>query len=416
MIQTIMDLPGNCTGCGACYSICEAKAILYNQNQLGFYEATIDQNRCIHCGKCSKVCIKNPNIVTEHHINQASQVYAAQSKDSEVIKKSTSGGIAYELAKFALSVGFKVVGTVYNASKQIAELRIASDPQQLNELQGSKYLQGYSAEVYQTVIEQVKGDPSSKYVIFGTPCQIYGISKAAKLCHVRDRIILVDLFCHGVPTYHLWSKYLNETEKKSRTHATMNEVAFRDKKYGWNVYTLRLANADKQLYTTSDRSLFYKIYFDHIALNKACCDCKVRMGETEADIRLGDYWGPRYSDHTDGVSAVLLVTKVGKSFIQQMKRHIKILDKQDVLDCMRYQSMNLYPVDEKQRELFYQLLQEQQSLAKIKNKYRRLFPWKKRLKLWGKDLMSFLPVTLKSSMKRLWVIKNDKGRKHEDGY
>lgn len=44
-----------------------------------------------------------------------------------------------------------------------------------------------------------------------------------------------------------------------------------------------------------------------------CYECAYRTASA-ADIRLGDYWGPRYKDDKNGVSMVIAMTITGEKF------------------------------------------------------------------------------------------------------
>ncbi len=46
-----------CCGCGACVILCPVHAISMEENEEGFLYPVIDENKCIRCCKCIKVCI-----------------------------------------------------------------------------------------------------------------------------------------------------------------------------------------------------------------------------------------------------------------------------------------------------------------------------------------------------------------------
>lgn len=45
-----------CCGCAACYAICLKKAISLVEDEEGFEYPQIDENKCIRCYQCVKVC------------------------------------------------------------------------------------------------------------------------------------------------------------------------------------------------------------------------------------------------------------------------------------------------------------------------------------------------------------------------
>lgn len=45
-----------CCGCTACYAICSRSAISMVEDKEGFDYPQIDENKCIQCYQCIKVC------------------------------------------------------------------------------------------------------------------------------------------------------------------------------------------------------------------------------------------------------------------------------------------------------------------------------------------------------------------------
>ena len=48
----------HCTGCSACCDICPVNAITMQSNNEGFLYPNINEDICIKCGKCMKICNK----------------------------------------------------------------------------------------------------------------------------------------------------------------------------------------------------------------------------------------------------------------------------------------------------------------------------------------------------------------------
>lgn len=53
-----------CSGCQACYNICPKNAIEMIEDEKGFKYPNVNNEKCINCGLCNKVCpiINNKNI------------------------------------------------------------------------------------------------------------------------------------------------------------------------------------------------------------------------------------------------------------------------------------------------------------------------------------------------------------------
>ena len=98
------DFKKNCYGCGLCKNICPKNAINMCENSEGFFNPKIDKNKCINCGLCEKKCLYlNEISVSKIDINNAT--YALQITDEESLKKSSSGGFFYEVAKNFIKSG-----------------------------------------------------------------------------------------------------------------------------------------------------------------------------------------------------------------------------------------------------------------------------------------------------------------------
>ena len=81
----------NCTGCGACYSICPKKAITLKEDFSGFKYPTVNVDKCINCNLCEKVCPEINTVCTDNSYAEPI-VKAAWNLDNDIRVKSTSGG------------------------------------------------------------------------------------------------------------------------------------------------------------------------------------------------------------------------------------------------------------------------------------------------------------------------------------
>lgn len=60
MRQTVRKNPAECTGCGACVSICPKQAIVMQPDTEGFLYPKVDGEKCISCDLCEKRCPAGP--------------------------------------------------------------------------------------------------------------------------------------------------------------------------------------------------------------------------------------------------------------------------------------------------------------------------------------------------------------------
>lgn len=222
--QNISDIH-DCYGCGVCSKPCPVNIIDLHLNDKGFYEPYLTEpNKCIHCGLCRDVCAFIKDKTAQDNAPIIS--YAAWSKDRLVQRKCSSGGIGFEIAKYLLGKGYKTVGVRYNAERGRAEHFIASTLEELVQTIGSKYIQSYPVDGWKGI------DKKGKYLITGTPCQIDSFRNYMKRMHLpEDNFILLDFFCHGVPSMFAWQKYCQDVEKKV---GKILQVSWRNKWTGWH--------------------------------------------------------------------------------------------------------------------------------------------------------------------------------------
>lgn len=83
-----------CTGCLACLNVCPKHAIGVTEGFLGEILPTIDEDKCVDCGLCDKICPSlNPSPM---HLPM--DCYAAWTKNEVDYVSATSGGMATALS------------------------------------------------------------------------------------------------------------------------------------------------------------------------------------------------------------------------------------------------------------------------------------------------------------------------------
>jgi len=303
-----------CCGCGACASICPTSAIIINEDSEGFQHYNINFDACVECGLCKKVC---PFLkVTAGSMNSAICLSSVKSKDTKVLKYSSSGGVGYEIARFCNKNEMYVSGSAYNTQNNCAE-HILIEPcheEELTLLQGSKYIQSISENVLKEIRQLEEG---KQLAFFGTPCQTAGVDKVLRIMGRRNEAILVDLICHGVPSRFLWRKYIKDAKHKYKI-GDHPKVLFRNPDNEWRKMTMVLKGNGHKYKKGEKRDDFYAFFRRGLCYMKTCYDCPYRE-KTAADIRIGDYWGARFSDDKTGVSMVIVNTERGKSLLNELE-------------------------------------------------------------------------------------------------
>lgn len=319
-----------CFGCGVCAKACPKDALTIDYDAEGFYKPSVDKNKCINCGICLDVCGFNHDNVAGV-LNPTLDSYAAWSKNSDVRKKCSSGGVAFELALEGIRKGFRFVGVRYNAEKKRAEHYIATTEEELESSVGSKYIQSYTVDGFAEI------DKKNKYIVVGSPCQIDSLRRYARKKKIEENFILVDFFCHGVPSHFMWEQYCRENEKKV---GRIKNVAWRNKLYNWHDSWLMCLDGEKGSVKSafSKGDLFFRYFLKHYCLGRQCHnDCKYKMFKSSADFRIGDLWGSRYKSNQEGVSGFVVLSKRGQEFLNQCSS-IELI--QTPFDVVTEQQMN----------------------------------------------------------------------------
>lgn len=325
----------NCYGCGVCSASCPRKIISIHLNENGFYEPCIDElEKCTECGICLDVCAFNHKERALKPEEVKMNSWAAWSNDEAVRRKCSSGGVGFEIGKQLIEQGYQAVGCRYNVNEQRAEHYIATTVEEFVQSIGSKYIQSYTEEAFKLIKRK-----DQKYLITGTPCQIDSFRRMIRKFRCEDNFILMDFYCHCVPSMYAWKAYIKMLEPKigKITHAS-----WRNKfEYGWHDSWLmgmegdktskpvdwydsyNLLIREKKTFIQSRMSqgdLFYKLFLGDICIGSQCeKQCKYKYDKSSADIRIGDLWGDAYKGEEKGVSALVSFTSKGEKIINDLK-------------------------------------------------------------------------------------------------
>ena len=113
------------------------------------------------------------------------EAWLYHSLDRDTKLRSSSGGAFYELAKNALAEGYFLCGCVWD-NNLVARHIVSRDINDLQRMQGSKYVQSCTGKAQRELIRLLK---SGKKVLFsGTPCQVIAASKIASILNKRDNL------------------------------------------------------------------------------------------------------------------------------------------------------------------------------------------------------------------------------------
>lgn len=290
----------------------------------GFLYPVIDQEKCINCGLCERVCPMEKDHRANSGIEQKS--YLAISTTEDHYLKSATIGICTLLARLFVEHGGRVFGVALDESDWTASHICVSDLEGVERIRNSKYIQSNPRETYKEVKELLKQGIKTLYI--GTPCQIAGLK--AFLRHDDDNLLTVDLICHGVYSHKVLRKEVEYWE--NRLHGKVKNFKFRSKRRSGGVinFDINGASGSKHYeffgpYSPTYRSYAYNGDGKNYNLRPNCYSCPFRERGRYGDITVGDAWFIDASkfldtkiDWKNGVSHFFGNTTKGNEYLAQV--------------------------------------------------------------------------------------------------
>lgn len=314
-----------CTGCMACYNICNMNAIKVVVNEKGFQYPKVNNLKCTSCGLCENVC---PAIHTNQNYTENPKVFACWSKNSKTRRDSSSGGIFYEIASCMINSGGYVCGAAFDESFNVHHI-IAQSMPELKQIQGSKYVQSDISATYKQVENLLKIDKTVLYS--GTPCQIDGIKSYLHIKKVDcEKLYTCDLICHGIPSPKFWDDYKQNLQKKYKS--ILKSYDFRYKEPGWVVFSAYAMFKNGKVYLEStNKDKYLRAFLYDLIIRDNCQSCKYTNINRVGDITLADFWGYKniegYENDDKGISLAIVNTDKGRKLFELIKEDIVWVEK-----------------------------------------------------------------------------------------
>lgn len=307
----------NCTGCGACATVCTHHAISFELDELGFRYPVIDDQKCVECNLCRQKCpALNP--VEFHSKNDC---YLAWSKDDNVHFDSASGGIGFELGRMVIQQGGVVAGCVWDNSFN-AVFKLIDNVEDLKSTIGSKYVQSY---ISMELMSQIKEAQKNRKVLFiGLPCQCAAVARIGM--GGGKNLITTDLLCHGGCSPLCLKTHVAHIQKKNEI-STITDIKFRG---GEHNCRFTLWNNNELVYNSP---MFIDTYFysfmKHSLLQESCYHCQYAQSNRISDLTIADFWGIdeaflKDKNVLNGHNLLLAHTEKGESLLNAIRENIEL--------------------------------------------------------------------------------------------
>ena len=312
---------------------------------------------------------------------RASEQYAVYCKTSFVRKKSSSGGIFPLMAKTIIDDGGVVFGAAFDSDFVVRHICI-DKYEDIAKLRGSKYVQSDMGDSILQVKTLLK---DGKKVLFsGCPCQVNGLLNAIDK-NLSKNLITVDFVCHGVPSPKIFKSYLQE----KKTNGDIVEVLFRNKRFGWKTYSMKIESKNGNVY----RKVFVldkymQLYLRNLISRPSCYVCSQSH---RSDITLADYWNiaKKHPEMNDGmgITKMQIHSQKGQKLWEEIQNQcVSVRDEFTDLDI---QKPRIVP---KKRQLIFDNI-DKYSFDELYSKYGKrgiLYEVKNRVKAFIKIVSYFI--------------------------
>lgn len=307
-----------CSGCGACYNVCPKDAISMVYNEEGFHEPVIDEEKCISCGMCEKVCTA---LHPKKDNDLEPDIYMVKG-DDKILKESSSGGVFALLADYILDQKGYVCGAAYNDSFEVWH-RIEHTKEGVKKLKRSKYVQCQTGLVFRDIKKLLE---DGEWVLFsGSPCQVGGLHNY--LGKSYEKLYTMDIICHGGPAPMSWKRYLNESVNIDN----LTDIDFRHKGHGFKKLHVAFKYKNKKEdVQPSSQNRYYKHFLKNLGLRKACANCEGAVVPRVGDFSAGDFWGaekhfPELAQNDSGLSVIFFNNEHAKKLLPYLKERFVMM-------------------------------------------------------------------------------------------
>ena len=394
-IPALFQSKDKCCGCGACMNVCPRRAISMREDEYGFIYPQIEEGLCIGCERCKQVCAFQNRKTSNHVIN----VYAAATKEKDVIVRSASGGIFATLANKWVDNGGIVFGAAFKSDWGVHHISVVNR-EEICKLQGSKYTQSSTEHTFQEVKQLLQ--QGRKVLYSGTPCQIAGLY--GYLGKRDENLATIDIVCHGVPSNRMFQEYLKLVGE--RRGGEIADFTFRDKSAGWGKNgkaEFGLSKGNRTAIIWSSASSYLSYFGNGWICRDSCYNCPYACDHRPADLTLGDYWGiekahPEYLgrggfNEAEGISLILVNTEKGQRILERNRECMEL--RESDFDKASERNMQLRQPSEKGRrdEILESYLQGGwRAVDKI---FYKNVGWKK----YSSQIKALMPLELKRKIK-----------------
>jgi coenzyme F420-reducing hydrogenase beta subunit len=248
---------------------------------------------------------------------------------------SSSGGMFPLAANYVLERGGHVCGAVFAEDFRSVRHTIIDHWAKLPPLMKSKYVQSDTNTVF-TQIKALLETTEAPVLFCGCPCQVAGLY--GFLGEKPEKLITLDLVCHGAPSPKAWKRYLDGLLSEKET---ISGVDFRPKENGWGhsiKIKIKMPDNSEKRHEEPRSGDWLTGFLGGYSTRQSCCDCAYAKIPRVGDITIADFWGieqvrPDLSDGK-GTSLVLVNSKNGAKLFEAIKKNMVVCESMPIASAL----------------------------------------------------------------------------------
>lgn len=402
-MQNIGNSNTACIGCGICAGVCDCIKVNFDGDR---YIPEVDEELCIECGKCKKVCsfcnnIKNTEKATIKNKKIGNYISCGIGRNNQYVSNSASGGLLSAFIRTLLenNIVDAVVTVAANyGNEPLYKYEIIENELEIVQSAGSAY---YPVNITE-ILNLIKGSEKT-YAIVGLPCFIRNLKMLREQDLRFNNIkILIGLACGGLPKASLLSYAMHGSGIDLQK---LHKISFRFKRNGvaCNKYILHLEDDEikKEYCFTNSRgklTQYGAAYLNKAFVHESCLVCDDATAEY-ADISFMDAWLPQYNDEILGTSMYIVRTEIADNVIDIMKKeennYLQVVDASEVIRAQ--ENVNL--IQFKKIESFYRKKWIKKTNIGLENESPLRVSLKRKVKL---QIKGYMQVNLVKKTEKYW--------------
>lgn len=270
-----------CTGCGACVSICPMSCISFSSDGEGFEYPQAD-SRCIDCGQCRDVCPALNHDATGMPSFEQFCV-AGRHVDDSVWERSSSGGAFTAICQSYCKDGDGIFGARFDGTSVVHDC--VCSPDKIGAFLRSKYVQSSLGGSYNKARDML--ERGRKVLFSGTPCQVAGLR--GFLNRPYDDLICIDLICHGVGSPEVFQRYVSCLETRYASKVVSFTFRNKQERRGRFLQYIVKVHFENGKCIEDESDLYNTGFIQCLFLRPSCGECAYASLDRVGDITIGDF-------------------------------------------------------------------------------------------------------------------------------